>query len=133
MARTIDNHTSMELFTYALVEDMGNLPAVIIEPVEADFQEAMQRGMDTWDFNIYVLTSRAANSETGQAVLDQLVSGAGPNSIREILHEHSELGLGESTDATVYKLLGYGGSFTWAKVPHVGAVLKVRVRTDGRQ
>jgi hypothetical protein len=131
IARTIDTHTSMELFVYALVEDMGMLPAIIVEPVFADFEEAMGRGMDTWDFNIYILTSRAADSANGQQLLDQLVSGAGPNSIRQILYEHADLGL-QDTDAAAYALKGYGGSFDWAKVPHVGAVLKVRVRTDGR-
>ena len=85
-----------------------------------------------WDFNVYVLTSRSVDSAYGQELLDKLVSGAGEDSIRQILFENADLGL-DSTDAQCYALKGYGGSFDWAKVPHVGAVLKVTVRTDGRE
>ena len=29
-------------------------------------------------------------------------------------------------------LKGYGGSFDWAKIQHIGAILRVRVITDPR-
>lgn len=132
MADTIKDKTTIDINVYNLVEEMGQTPCVIIEPVTADFEGAMGRGLDEWDFNVYILTSRKVDSAYGQELLDQLVSGAGENSIRQILFENSDLGL-VSTDAQAYALKGYGGSFDWAKVPHVGAVLKVMVRTDGRE
>lgn len=128
---TIKSNVNTNLHVYNLVEDMGQLPAVIIEPVSSDFDEAMQRGMDVWDFNLFVLVSRAVSSAHGQTLLDQLISGAGVNSIREILYQHSDLGLSDGTDAHVYQVKAYGGSFDWAKVAHVGAVIKVMVRTPG--
>lgn len=129
---TIKGQTVAEIEVYDLVEDMGEVPCVIIEPDTADFEGAMNRGMDVWDFTLYVLTSRNVDSANGQELLDKLVSGAGEDSIRQILFENSTLGL-TSTDAHCYALKGYGGKFDWARVPHVGAVLKVTVRTDGRE
>ncbi len=133
IARTIDNHTDIELFTYDQVEDLGNLPAVIVEPITADFEGAFDRGLDEWDFNLYVLVGRA-DVTSGQDILDALVSGSGPNSIRRILHEHSDLGLvtDSTVDAQCYAMRGYGGKFEWYDVPHIGAILRVLVRTDGK-
>jgi len=133
LKKTIDKQTKVELTVYDYVEDFGQVPAVIVEPVSSDFDGSMQRGTDTWDFNLYVLTSRAASSRNGQELLDQLVSGSGDNSIRQIIDENENLGLGESTTAHLYMMKAYGGSFEWAKIPHVGAVLKVKVITDGRE
>lgn len=128
---TIDGETAVELNVYDLVEDMGSLPAVIIEPNTCDFDGAMGRGMDVWDFNIYILVTRGASSSNGQELLDKLVSGAGPNSIRQILYENENLGLSDTT-AHCYMMRAYGGSFDWARVEHVGAVLKVTVRTEAK-
>lgn len=126
---TVDNKTQVELNVYDLVEDMGALPAVIIEPNTCDFDGAFGRGMDVWDFNVYVLVSRSASSAVGQRLLDKLISGEGPDSLRKILYENGDLGLEDGTTAHVYQLKAYGGAFDWAKVSHVGAVLKVRVTT----
>lgn len=132
LARVIDKHTAKEIHTYGLVEDFGEVPAVIVEPEKSDFEEAMQRGMDTWTFNLFILCSSKAGAASGQELLDQLISGAGPNSIRQVLYDHSDLGLDE-TIASCLGMVGYGGKFEWAKVPHVGAILKVQVRTSGRE
>ena len=131
LKNTIDNHTTAELFVYDLVEDLGQLPAVIIEPTSSEFEEAMNRGLDCWYFNLYILVSPAADSANGQSLLDQLISGAGPNSIRELLFNRPDLGL-SNTDASVLGMKDYGGKLEWASIQHVGAILKVRVLTDGR-
>lgn len=131
IANVIDHGLAAEVFTYDTVPDVENLPAVIVEPLNADFTEAMGRGMDLWEFRIYVLVSRS-DTQQGQEDLDQFISGAGPNSIRQVIFNNPTLGLASVDDATVYAMKGYGGSFETGKVPIIGAVLKLRVLTDGR-
>lgn len=131
LAKTIRAHVDKPLHAYATVEEMVNVPCVMIEPFRADFEGAFQRGMHTWDLYVYVLGPRAPGSGVGQELLDQLVSGSGPNSVVQILDEHPDLGLA-GVDAQCHGLKGYGGMFEWAKVPHVGAILQVRVVVDPR-
>lgn len=131
LAQTIKENVSVPLFAYDTVEDINNTPCVMIEPAAADFEGAFQRGMHTWEFNLFVLCSKSASSPNGQRLLDKLVGGTGPDSIVRILEQNPTLGLPD-TDAQCYMLKGYGGSFDWARVQHVGAVLKVRVITDPR-
>lgn len=132
MCDVIEQYTTAELFAYKYVDELANLPAVIVEPITADYEMSMARGTEEWHFNVYVLVSRAAGSDDGQELLDQLISGDGPNSIAKILWEHSDLGLPDRLDASVKAMKGYGGAFDFGNVPHVGAVLLVTVITDGR-
>ena len=127
---TIKTKSALQFSVYSMVEDIVQTPCVLIEPVAADFEGAMNEGMHTWDFNLFVLTANSSSRADGQRLLDKLISG--PDSIPMILHKHADLGLADGTDAQCYMLKGYGGSFDWAKIPHVGAVLKVRVLTDPR-
>lgn len=127
MATTLKNSINIRINTYAVVEDVGDLPAIVIEPYTANFEGAFQKGWDTWDFNLYVLVSRA-DAVSAQKLLDQLLSGHGENSIREVLHGCPDLGLSDPVDTTVYEMKGYGGAFTWYGVPHIGAILRARVR-----
>ena len=131
LAQTISNGVHSTIFTYSDVHDLTELPAVLIEPAEALFEEAMSRGTDCWIFNLFVVCNRV-DGGLGQQQLDGFVSGCGPDSIREVLFGRSDLNLGDGTDATVLRMVGYGGSFDTVKTPLVGAVLKVRVYTDGR-
>lgn len=117
------------VYTYAQVRDKGHLPAVVIEPIEADFDKAMQRGMDTWQFNLFVLV-KGIDEDAAQRKLDSFVTGSGPNSIRQIIFENKHLGLGDEVNAHVYALKSYGGEFKWNKVEHIGAILKVTVHVD---
>lgn len=131
LANTINGKTSVYLNTYAFVPDTGNLPALVIEPVSVMYEGAMGRHSDVWDFNVFVLISRN-DMRSAQELLDALVAGSGPDSIRQIIEEHDDLGLGEddSVTASVYAMHGYGGAFEWAGTPHIGAIIKVRVLVD---
>ena len=129
-AKTVKTKSPTHFSVYSLVEDIVQTPCVLVEPVAADFEGAMNEGMHTWDFNLFVLTSKSSSRADGQRLLDKLISG--PDSIPSILAKHNDLGLNDGTDAQCYMLKGYGGSFDWAKIPHVGAILKVRVITDPR-
>ncbi|MFE7797062.1 hypothetical protein [Nocardia sp. NPDC057440] len=126
LASTIETHTSASVYTYAEVQAKGNYPAVIIEPHATDFERAMNRGVDEWDFNIFVLV-RSADDASAQQELDGFVTGEGDDSIRQVLFEHRELGLDDSVDAHVYSMRGYGGGFEWGGTKHMGAILKARV------
>lgn len=131
LARTIKTGVDKPLHVYETTEEIVNVPCIMIEPFKADFEGAFQRGMHTWEFYVFVLASRAPGSATGQKLLDQMVSGSGPNSVVQILDANSKLGgLHGVNDAACYGMKGYGGSFDWAKVAHVGAILQVRVLID---
>ncbi|AEV52067.1 hypothetical protein [Rhodococcus phage REQ1] len=129
LAKTIKAGVDKPLHAYETVEEIVNVPCIMIEPFNADFEGAFQAGMHTWEFYVFVLASRAAGSATGQKLVDQMVSGTGPNSVAQILNENYTLGL-NGVEAQCYGMKGYGGSFDWAKVAHVGAILQVRVTVD---
>lgn len=129
--KTVADNVSFELHTYSYVEEMAHTPALIVEPEIADYEGAYGRGMDEWLFRIFVIIGRS-NGAQSQAVLDRLLDGGGPDSVRRILYEHPDLGLGDGTDANVFGMKGYGGSYEYSKIPHVGAIIRVRVRTDPR-
>jgi hypothetical protein len=80
-------------------------------------------GDATYEFQMYVLTSRR-DTDTAQDDLDALVSHYGPNSIPRAINDHDELGI-DGVSALCYAMDGYGGQYSTAQVPHVGAILKV--------
>ncbi|MBM4570267.1 hypothetical protein GS534_24140 [Rhodococcus hoagii] len=133
LAKTIRAGVKQPIFTYKTVEEIVSVPCIMVEPFKADFEGAFQRGMHTWEFYVFVLGSRAPGQGLGQELLDRMVSGTGPDSVVRILDDRPDLGLGGETQAQCYGLKGYGGSFDWAKIPHVGAILQVRVMTDPRE
>lgn len=126
IADTISIGVSSPIYTYAFVEEVQNLPAALIEPASADFEVAMSRGSVYFDFNIFVLVSRT-DPKSAQATLDGFISGYGPDSIPRAIYDKDDLGLGPNVDATLHAMRGYGGSLESYGVPHLGAVLQVRV------
>jgi hypothetical protein len=129
LAKTIFDNLAEEISTYPLVPDVTQTPAMVVLPSKSDFAKAFQRGLDEWDFDVFLLTARTETTN-GQDLLDEFCTGSGPNSIRQIIYENPSLGLPD-TDAYVMGLQGYGGHFEAARIPHVGAILRVCVRTNG--
>lgn len=117
------------LFGYDHVADVVNLPAFVVEPTTSDFVVAMGRGVDTHNFNIYVLVS-SREAALAQAELDKYVTGAGVDSVRQAVWNARTLGLAETT-AAITGMNGYGGSFEYAGIDHVGAILTMVVHTGG--
>ena len=124
------------LNVYAEVPDVNQLPAVVVLPsapststFACDFNGAFGRGLDTWHLDLYVLVSRQ-DAVLAQKALDDYVTGAGPKSIRRIIYEFPDLGLADGTDAHAEGILLYGGEFQTAKIPHIGAVVRLTVRTS---
>lgn len=131
MAATIKSGVAADpFFTYDTLPDNPQLPCVIVEPADANFEGAMTRGMDTWYFHLYVLCARN-DTAASQAQLDEFICGSGVNSIRRALYVSPDLGLGD-TDAEVQGMFGYGGQLETVKVSVAGAALRVKVITDGR-
>ena len=130
LGKTIQANVQSTLFVYADVADVVELPAILIEPATADYEMTNSRGTDCWWFNIYVVCSR--NDPTiGQSQLDGFISGSGPDSIRAAVWTNCDLGL-DDTQALIMNMMGYGGTFSDAQIPLVGAILKARVYTNGR-
>lgn len=124
------------LNVYAEVSDVTQVPAVVVMPARpttgalvCDFNGAFGRGLDTWNLELYVLVART-DAVLAQQALDQYVTGAGPKSVRRILYENSDLGLADGTDAHAEGVSAYDGAFETAGIPHVGAIVRVTVRTS---
>jgi hypothetical protein len=115
------------------VPNVSQLPAMVVTPARdtADFTGAMGRGMDVWRFDLYVLV-QLGEAATAQDSLDNYVSGSGPRSIRAVIYEHPDLGLGDDTDATCEGVRDYGGRFQDAGIKHLGAIVRLTVRTSGK-
>lgn len=129
LASTIAAGSTTPVFAYDSVADMVNFPAVMAMPADGDFTVTMGR-VTEWQINLFVLCQRGADSGLAQKQLDGMIDGWGDNSIRQIVFENDDLGLGDGTDAMVLGVSAYGGSFESGTVPAVGAIMKVRVLTD---
>lgn len=129
---TITAHVETDLYGYRAVEGPLNLPAVIVKPggggrddKGGDFLVTHARGTEIWMFELIVLCPRT-DEGTGQDLLDELISKTGVNSIRQAIWDTPALGLGD-VDATVTGMSNYGGEYSAARVPNVGAALQVKV------
>lgn len=125
-----------DLMVYGDVPDVTQLPAVVVLPARptmtglvCDFDGAFGRGLYTWHVNVFILVART-DGAAAQRALDAYISGSGPLSIPQAVYESADLGLGGSTDAHALGIHDYGGSFEAAGIDHVGAVMRLIVRTD---
>lgn len=117
------------LEVYDTVPDVAITPAVVVIPESADFNIAMGRGTDRYEFDLFVLAGRAVADEE-QDSLDEHITGAGARSIRQVIFNNRDLGL-SGIDAHVSGMDRYGGQFDAAQVQHIGAVLRLVVLTPG--
>jgi hypothetical protein len=131
----IDNtvqHAIPGLRGFNEVTDVTQLPAMVVMPARdtADFTGAMGRGLDIWRFDLYLLVQRG-ESTVAQAALDKYVSGSGDRSLRQVFYENPSLGL-DDTDAMCEGVREYGGKFQTARIEHIGAIVRLTVRTSGK-
>ena len=117
------------LRVYDTIDDMINVPACVVVPTSIDFNEAMARGTDKYDFDVLVVVSRA-DSRSGQNQLDSFINGSGSNSIRQAIFQNSTLGQSD-TSAVVTSMSDYGGTYAVNGVESIGARLGVTVYTKG--
>lgn len=134
LATTVQNYCDLDgeqVNVYSSPADIQLLPGIIVEPDDGNFEISMA-GDTTWMLRIYVLCSIAGSTEAGLKQLNNLVDGWGPASIRQIVFEHGELGLAD-TSAFVKSVAGYTGAFEAMGLNAVGAILSVEVTTDSRR
>jgi hypothetical protein len=113
---------------YDFVPDNPTFPAVCAYPSPADFFGAFARGLDTWEFEILVLTARGSD-RAGQDKLDQFITGAGPLSIRQAIFNNRTLGFTD-TDANISGVLDYRPTDVGG-IPVYSARLRLVVTTSG--
>lgn len=129
---TITNYVETDLYGYAYMEDVKNLPAVLVKPGgggrddrAGDFTVTMARGTEIWSFQLILLCQRGS-TEAGQRQLDEFISKTGPNSIRQAIWNTPDLGLGD-VDAMVTGVSDYGAEWKSANVDNLGAAVIVKV------
>lgn len=142
IAKTIQNYADQQVYAYEYMAQVTSFPAVVCEPVQpqisyagqfaahqtaSDFDGSFGVGMDMWYIGCYVLVS-GGTTKSQQNLLNQFLTGCGPNSVRQILHEHGDIGL-EDTTAVPVGVSHYGGSYAPNAIAAVGALVTVRVIT----
>lgn len=115
---------------YDTVPESANLPAIVVQPAEAEFPLTMGRATDTWQFDLIVMTSYG-DAGIAQNRLDAYLSGAGDTSIRQIIMRNSSLGRGDVMTAYIAGMSDYGANFTMAGVDNIGCRLRLIVETTG--
>lgn len=145
LSKTIAANTAIETYAFDYMPDVNNFPAVVCEPVQpavsyagsfaahqapSAFDGSFGAGTDMWFIGCYVLVPADSNSAANQNLLNQFLTGCGPNSVRSIIHEHGDLGLGGDTGAVVIGVSKYGANYTFGNVRAVGALVTVRVITE---
>lgn len=115
------------LHVHELMAGVANVPAVVVMPEDADFEVAMGRGLDAWNFDLLVLAGKA-DERTWQQRLDELVDGGGDKSIRKAVFQNKTLGLA-NTNAHISGMSGYGSQHTVGSFTYAGANLRLTVYT----
>jgi hypothetical protein len=118
------------LRVYDVVPDQAiNFPVALFIPTSIEFDLAMQRGTDRYEFELTVAVQRA-DSRTAQDKLDAYVTGSGSSSIRQAIYNNRTLGL-DNTDARVVGMNNYAGDVSLNGIDGVGANLTIEVYTNG--
>lgn len=120
-----------DLRVHDTIPDSISPPALVVAPAEsaADFQVAMGRGLDTWNFDLLVLVSMTT-ARIAQDALDAYVTGAGASSIRQAIFNNKTLGL-DDVDARVASVSKYDFTYTVGSIDYAGATLRLIVHTSG--
>ncbi|NUP16563.1 MAG: hypothetical protein HOZ81_10740 [Streptomyces sp.] len=117
------------------VPDAVVTPCFFVGEVDVNYDQAHGRGMDELLITCRVLASRA-DDRSGQRILDGMLSGAGPASLKVAFEAArgapGELALGGlADDIHLQRVQGYRW-YEHAGASYVGAELAVKVIGDGR-
>lgn len=117
------------------VPDAVTTPCFFVGEVDVNYDKTMGRGTDELLFTCRVLAGRA-DDRSAQRILDALLSGAGPSSLKAALEAArgapGEMALGGlADDLHVQRVQGYRW-YEHAGSSYVGAELAVKVIGDGR-
>ena len=126
---TLESNVS-GLRVYDVVPDYSiNFPVAIVLPVNIEFNIAMQRGTDLYNFDILVAVERG-NSRTAQDKLDAYITGQGSSSLRQAIFNNRTLGLTD-TDATITSVSNYAADVNLNGIDAIGANISLEVYTKG--
>jgi len=89
LGTALDTITGLRVFDY--VPDSLSPPAAVVEPLEVDYDEAMQRGLDFYRAFILVIVGRMSD-RSSQDRLDAYVTGSGASSVKAALETDRTLG-----------------------------------------
>lgn len=135
VARTVVLPTGVgKLKSTGYVPDGIIAPCFFVAEVEVNFDRAMGRKLDELLFTCRVLAGRA-DDRASQRILDALLSGAGPASLKQAIEAGrgapGEMALGGlADDLHLQRVQGYRW-FEHAGSTYVGAELVIRVIGDG--
>jgi hypothetical protein len=126
---TLENNID-GLRVYDVVPDYSiNFPVAIVLPTNIEFNVAMQRGTDLYNFDILVAVQRG-ESRTAQDKLDQYITGQGSSSVRQTIFNNRTLGLND-TDANVTGVSNYAADVNLNGIDAIGANISLEVYTKG--
>lgn len=90
----------------ATVPDNPNPPVAIVVPVSLDYDTAMGRGLDTYQFTVTLVVGRMSE-RSAQNSLDAYISGSGDASVKSAVESDVTLG-GACQNARVTGVVNYG-------------------------
>ncbi|MGW6142169.1 hypothetical protein [Streptomyces sp. NPDC055140] len=123
-----------KLKTYGYVPDAVSAPCFFVAEVDITYDKTFGRGTDQLDFTCRVLIS-ATNDRASQRILDSLLSGSGPASLKQAIEaargaagEYALGGLAD--DLHIQRVQGYRW-YEHAGAEYVGAELVIKVIGNG--
>lgn len=90
-ATLLDTITAIRTVYDYIPDTAPATPAAIVGNVSLDWDDAMQRGLDTATFSVYVVVSRMSE-RSGADTLDTLLAGSGSGSVKTALETGGNLG-----------------------------------------
>lgn len=124
-----------KLTTTGYVPDAVTAPHFFVGEYSVEYDKAMRRGLDEVEFTCRVLVGRA-DDRAGQEILDALLDGAGPSSLKQAIEaargapgEYALGGLAD--DLRLTRVQGYRW-YEHQGTQYVGAELIIRVIGTGK-
>lgn len=108
---------------YDKVPGQVNVPAIVVEPADANFDVAFGRGADTWEIDLTMVVA-LADDQLAQSKLDPYVTGGGSSSVRKAIFSNRSLSLSDC-DAHISGMTGYGARYVFGANTYIGAVFRL--------
>jgi len=115
------------LRTTDTVPDNPSPPIAIVLPQSVDFDNAFQRGMNTYTFVVMLIVNRVSE-RSAQNSLDAYISGTGTASVKRAVESDKSLG-GKAFDVRVSDMRSYG-SVTIGEIEYLSAEFVVLCYAD---
>ena len=114
------------LRTSAFVPDNPTPPIAVVIPQRIEFDAAMNRGMDTYTFDVLVIAQRMSE-RNAQSLLDGYCNPTGSSSVKTAIESDTTLG-GKAFDLRVTEMSNYQ-ALTIGETQYLAATFSVTVIT----